>query len=387
MNAENFAEYIKQPAKLYQLSYQELKNLATEYPYVATIRLLLVLKSKIENDGNYQHYLHQLAARTFDRAHLQRLLQHEITQIMGLEAELEEKLELKGLEELQEELIEWVVESDEQQLEAPAAQQAAAIPIPEEDDLADEDLPQLTIDPDLKAAFAGTSDAEENGSKTNAQEPPATPAANLSEEITPYLVPAELVHNLSSLAGALDQLSFEPVAETPAPEQPAEASAESETTPAIEETPSYRAPEEVVHNISSLAEALEQLSFEPDDEPVTGEQPAPSNQEAVPMGSPMPKTAFDSWKQRTSDNKNERLRRLREHRQPKRTKPAKSAAKKIAKRSIQNSPALVSETLAKLLADQGQYDKSIKMYERLSLLFPQKSRYFAGIIENLKQKS
>ncbi|MDC0230836.1 hypothetical protein OAK19_02630 [Aureispira] len=44
---------------------------------------------------------------------------------------------------------------------------------------------------------------------------------------------------------------------------------------------------------------------------------------------------------------------------------------------------IASETLADLLAFQGQKDKAIKMYRTLSLKFPKKSRYFAEKIEEL----
>jgi cytochrome c-type biogenesis protein CcmH/NrfG len=46
---------------------------------------------------------------------------------------------------------------------------------------------------------------------------------------------------------------------------------------------------------------------------------------------------------------------------------------------------LVSETLAKVYAAQGNVSKAISTYEKLSLLHPEKSTYFAGRIEKLKQ--
>ena len=53
MNAESFSTYLAQPAKLYQLPYQEIKNLVAEYPYSANLRRLLLLKSKIEQDPKF----------------------------------------------------------------------------------------------------------------------------------------------------------------------------------------------------------------------------------------------------------------------------------------------------------------------------------------------
>ena len=60
--------------------------------------------------------------------------------------------------------------------------------------------------------------------------------------------------------------------------------------------------------------------------------------------------------------------------------------KKIADKSLLEVDDVASETLAEILVLQGSYDKAIAMYERLQLLFPEKSSFFAEQIENLKNK-
>jgi hypothetical protein len=57
-----------------------------------------------------------------------------------------------------------------------------------------------------------------------------------------------------------------------------------------------------------------------------------------------------------------------------------------AKDSVQEDVSIVSETLARIYAMQGNLSKAIKTYEILSLKFPEKSAYFAALIKELKIK-
>ena len=58
---------------------------------------------------------------------------------------------------------------------------------------------------------------------------------------------------------------------------------------------------------------------------------------------------------------------------------------RTAKESLLENEHLVTETLAKIYALQGNTAKAIRSYEILSLKYPQKSTYFASLIQKLKQ--
>jgi len=132
--------------------------------------------------------------------------------------------------------------------------------------------------------------------------------------------------------------------------------------------------------------------------PVEAPDPPPAElQPAKPRPAPAPKTRFSSWQARTLQERNLAFEQIasppkplkkREPQAEEREEPEKKPvqAQDLARKSVEEKEDIVSETLAGILARQGHSQKAIQMYEKLSLIFPEKSSFFAQKIELLKRK-
>ncbi|MEZ5038284.1 MAG: hypothetical protein R2828_00265 [Saprospiraceae bacterium] len=367
MNRENFSDYLEEPSKLYQLSYQELKSLVLQHPYCANLHLLLLQKSQLDGNPEFSKNLEKTAAHTFDRRFLYELIKSQKylsvsrEDFMAFEEEILELQDINSLEEKVQKIPLVANENDTATILSRETQPPASTSNPskwEENDETLEETFHFTLDFEVP-------EEQETGTRGLAEPekaPPPGPTETMvppTKVDTPKVAQAPQIFTVSSsLIDALISYSTISSMMLSGFQDPMEKRLEEE---------------ESMRLLESLKERMKALQIEV----------------VVPNQPPLPKKNFTSWQKQLSPRRlpTRTEIQLQTPAKPVQNKPAGASkpmkVREIAKRSLADQVEVTSETLAQLLTKQEQYPKAIEMYERLKLKFPQKSVYFAGKIEEL----
>ncbi len=109
MTSDNVLKFLGNREYLHQVSYQELKSLVVQYPYSLSLRYLLAMKSKQEDNTDVGRNIELLATYGIDRAHLHKIFSEDPIVLEDLEETVvmgEDFLELKELSTLEREIEE-----------------------------------------------------------------------------------------------------------------------------------------------------------------------------------------------------------------------------------------------------------------------------------------
>jgi tetratricopeptide (TPR) repeat protein len=336
MNAENFATYLKNPTQLYQISYQELKSLVLEYPYCQNLRYLLLLKSQIDQNSDFDKNLQKAATYSFDRSFLFKQFKSAPSPLSPVTEEsyqvTEDVLELDQIEIAPNEVIEQemmqVLQSRHEEEQQEEEMILGSASTDEEFELDLEDL-QLASTPDPVALL------EEEPVTTIEEKIVAT--EEIDEEVeSAFEISERLAQHLASIQLITKGWEWD----IPQKEEVEEIIIKEETKPA----------------------------------------PAPIAK--LKGARPTPKKAFGSKPKGKAKIKLEEVAGT----DKKKKKKKKNKVVEFAERSVKDNAGNASETLAYLLTEQGFYDKAIEIYQRLILLSPKNSKQYLERIEELKSK-
>ncbi len=421
MNAANFHEYLKNPSMLHQVNYQELKSLSLQYPYAANLRYLMLVKSLMENKREYDRNLTLASLSSIDRKKLRQLvMMYSVESKAKDNYEIaEEFLELKDLSTL-EEVLEVTPDNREtlQQQAAPLDTGAGSAlefldnldeegrdESVEKIDTADTEKSNLPVLEDLLEEKAIEIDSTEEPIVGDDLLVESHPGEAESEAITPQdlgdVDDYEIEESLDGLfeepeeGTALVDGTEEIMSEVAVPQQfdSHNSTDAAQITDDVQDATEEITNDEETPLLVNSSIPLEITNDEPPTESIEGDVAASAN--------PVPKTAFSSYQQVHLHKTGLLAGGLDIFKKESKETPATSdsppptakvyeepedVAKEVAASSLSEDNTIATETLAGILERQGHFNKAIRMYEKLSLQFPEKSSTFAAKIEKLRKK-
>jgi heat shock protein HspQ len=352
MNQKTFEEVVSDSGLLNKETQTELEQLLTAYPFCQTFHLLYTKNLYQQKNIRYNQQLKVAAAVAGDRTRLKYYIEDlnstfdSINEASDVPAEInavsDNVVEVKTVEvSLQTEpsivVPEKEVIAEEVAIVVPPVFTSIAAPA----ELSREEKKKAII------ALINKKFAERN---TISEDLPAEKVTEGNISAAPMAVSPEIINSIS------DQ----------------EFQEEKETIALVDEisldsTPKKEAPFDHYSIENENLDYLEGFSGTDNLQPEEEKRPVPEKKEVIPSGDLIEKFLRDA---------------------PRMPRPKKEFYNPVnlAARSIEENEDFYTETYASICLKQGNASKAIKIYEKLSLRNPEKSSYFAGLIEKIKKE-
>jgi tetratricopeptide (TPR) repeat protein len=351
MNKAEFHNYLDHPASISEADNEKLKVLVADYPYFQTAHVLYAKGLHNVNNIRYEEQLKLTAACAADRKELYRVVMQP--KLSGAIAKFE--AEIAQPEVVEPIAIDTVVQEEELEVDIEVEQVESST-----EDIVPVETPVVETPVDA-ASEEQTTDAVANDEAAAKQK---ETLAALEENILVEAINASIKMEVSTYS-----------LEAAFPEEEAGELVSSDEAGEVEIAAEEPAPAPIVEavrpaNMSYLAwlrwrqKHTESASDSSDNSAV---QEAESDAVVEDTSSLIDK--FITEEPRITPQKTEFF-----------------SPVNMAKLSVIDNESFVSETLAKIYAEQGNYDKAISAYQHLQLKYPEKSTYFANLIKELNKK-
>ncbi len=429
MTPDIFVKYLEQPTLLVSMPYQELKTLVVQYPYAQNLRLMLLLKSILDKHKDKDRNLQLAATYCTDRdalyAILQKIEDSAMTPLQAASFLMEEDvLVLKSLAE-----VDYLLKKTPESAPTfPEKNELKALPLTEQSNVIEfEDVNEIE-QTDNQASLQDNSnivefelqeeDAQESYEAFGDEFPTKANAASDSLEAAVPTAPPQPKAN--ALPTYEEEIPFEIyVADHKVPDTMEKIAVDLNVDDIFDEIalfnqkPLAEAPSNTIQPSPQTARiVLEEkelpISIPPKVVvlPILGISTPqkvilqPESPKILPIVRYEEKASFyqeiSHQPVEDTDNSsvNDFLMLLLESQEATYITPTpylentRAFPEKDAFIEEENQEEVfASETLAALLVKQGAKEKAIKMYQKLSLTFPEKSTYFAAQIADLRKKT
>jgi hypothetical protein len=379
----NEAIHILQHQKPDQHFVQTLMEASDQHPYASSLRVLLARASHLSGDARFDDDVRAAAIRTHNRKQLHDFVYAPLIEAKEMQPVLEETVEIVSEEESLSENIE--VEKE--------------LVVDEVDEtVVSETAQEYTSTEEVRKTEKPSETLSKEKTEESLEEEKPSKRFNLDQARIEVLEKQFLTEALAS--GAAIELLGEDSDESEAVnyagnirDRNKSATAQNKDTSSedkqntAEATAKKAAPEKLslsgwLHLLETddLAESTSEIETPSD--PIEEDSPKLENKASVTSSPAESTEGTQSIKQAADIISN--FIQNEDQIVPKRAEFFSPA--KAAKNSLKDKDDLVTETLANIYAAQGNIEKAISTYEKLSLLHPEKSTYFAALIGKLKRQ-
>jgi len=379
MNQQSFVSLIKSPDLLAGQSPDQLKILTEQFPYCQSAQLLYLLALLQENDISYGSRLRLSAAYAGDRTILKDLVdQFETQRIPDIQKDESEEIDVTDH-------IEDELEQDEATGEGPYAE------------LGDEPLPDDFMPLDEEDT-ASTKKGQEPAFELNAEDP-SNDFEDIENEVLTELDielkkedEKESSISESSVAAAVEMNDAEEKTKQRTEKNHWAKFTKKETQSLKAEIAQIKAEiEELEKLIQETERQVEKVDPElPQQEPEAESEykVSESHKPNINAGEESLGSGEEEAPTKKAKSKMEIIDQFIEN-APRITRSRTDFYNPVdwAKNSTVDKEDIVSETLAKIYQNQGNTEKSIKIYKKLILKYPEKSSYFAALIEKIDSEN